>query len=45
MKFRFLVIGMLFLFSSVQSYAEGLDISYKVPFFPLEIVFIVMVSH
>lgn len=40
MKFRFLLIPLLVIVLSVGSYAnEGLDISYKLPFVPLEISF------
>jgi len=40
MKFKFLFVALLVVVSSVGSYADdGLDISYKLPFVPLEIVF------
>jgi hypothetical protein len=40
MKFKFLWVALLVVFSSVGSYAdEGLDVSYKLPLIPLEIVF------
>ena len=40
MKFRFLLIGLLVVFSSVGSYADdGFDVTYKLPIVPIEITF------